>query len=266
MPKQLYLPENAKVALSSLPSYLSDTMTIIRAKAYAIAELAGTNSQQSSLREEAVTKLIEGCKDHDSGNVGIALGYLTSFRKEDFTTAAKDTVVNLFDRKTPHYDKLIRLIGFLELKQTQNDLRALSQQTAASKKDRWAAMLALARMDDSNATEKIMDRVRKIPVNDNVVYQLFPDLVYIRQREAIGLLIETLNSDEKNCMSADAEREAKIPCGYRVMEMLAPVIEGYPLAVDESGDIDTNDYVGALKKVREWFTAHPDYRIDKNRF
>jgi len=79
-------------------------------------------------------------------------------------------------------------------------------------------------------------------------------------------LIQTLNNDAKNCMSADAEHETKIPCAYRVMEMLAPVIEGYPLTVDESGDIVTNDYEDALKKVREWFVAHPDYKIDKSRF
>lgn len=266
VPRNLFQPKSAGKTLSLIAPYLEDTLKVVRSKAYAIVQLAGTNAQSLPIRQDAVSKLSAACKDGDSGNMGAVLGYLTAFRKEDFTMAAKDALVNLFRRKTAHYDKLIKLIGFLEMKQVQDDLRTLSQESSASKKDRWAAMLALARMGDNQSTENIMSRVRKMTVNDDVVYQLFPDLLYTRQREAIALLIEALNSDVENCMSADAEHDAKIPCGYRVMEMLAPVIEDYPLAVDESGDIDTKDYVSALKTVREWFIAHPDCRIDKDRF
>lgn len=261
IPRQLSLPENAKAILGSLSSYLSDTVTVVRAKAYTIAQLAGTSAQQASLRKDAVTKLVAGCKDRDSGNVGIALGYLTSFKKEDFTSAARDTVANLFKRKTPHYDALIRLTGFLELRQAQNDLRALSQQGTAPKQDRWAAMLALARMGDSYAVDNILGRIRKLPVNDDVVYQIFPDLVYTRQRATFNVLLQALNSDETNCESANAEVERKIPCAYRVMEMLAPAVQSYPLKVDESGDIDTNDYTEALKTVRDWFRANSNFVI-----
>jgi hypothetical protein len=112
----------------------------------------------------------------------------------------------------------------------------------------------------------MMRRARKLPVNDDVIYSIFPDLVYTRNKEAVSYMIEVLQRDDATCMSADAERQAPIPCGYRVMEQLAPIIKGYPLALDASGDIKTNDYVAALKTVREWFTKHPNYEILKDKY
>jgi hypothetical protein len=99
-----------------------------------------------------------------------------------------------------------------------------------------------------------------------VVYEVFPDLVYTRKREAIDYLIEALNSNSKNCESANAENAERIPCAYRVMEMLAPIIENYPLKRNESGDIETNDYPTALQKVKDWFKENKNYKILKDNF
>lgn len=266
IPKNLFQPENAKSTLTSVVPYLKDSSAIVRAKAYALVQLVGNTTRQDNLREDAVTKLAEGVKDRDSGNAGLAIGYLQGFRKEDYTSAVKDTLVNIFGRRPPHLKEYIKLIGFLELTQTRDDLRALAQQGNASRQDRWAALLALARMDDRYATDDVIKRVSKLPVNDEVVYQIYPDLVYTRRKEIIGILIDQLNSDVKNCESADAERPANIPCAYRVMEMLAPAIEGYPVKLDASGDIDAKDYTEALQKVRTWFKDHPDYKINKDKF
>jgi hypothetical protein len=258
MPRLLSLPENTKAVLSALPVYLADTAAKVRATAYSIVHLAGINSTQLSLREDAVAKLITACKDPDSGK---ALNYLSGFKKEDFTTPSKDSLAALFRRKSSHYDELIRLTGFLELKQLQTDLRTLSQQGTSPRKDRWAAMLALARMGDTYAMNDVMKRVQRLPITDEVVYDIFPDLVYTRQRPAIDYLLVALNSDEKNCSSASADHDAKIPCAYRVMEMLAPAIEGYPLKLDESGDVETKDYPTALQTVREWFKVNKNFKI-----
>lgn len=266
IPKNLFQPENAKTTLAAVVPYLKDSSIIVRAKAYALVQLVGNTTRQDNLREDAVSKLVDGIKDHDSGNAGLAIGYLQGFRKEDYTSVVKDTLVNVFKRRPPHLKEYIKLIGFLELTQTRDDLRALAQQGSASRQDRWAALLALARMGDSYSKDDVIKRVSKLPVNDEVVYQIYPDLVYTRQKEIVALLIVQLNSDAKNCESADAERPANIPCAYRVMEMLAPAIEGYPVKLDVSGDIDAKDYTKALQKVRTWFKEHPDYKISKDKF
>lgn len=266
IPKNLTLPENAKNTLTALSPFLRDTSTVVRAKAYAIVQLAGSYSRESTVREDAVTKLVEAIKDKDSGNVGLALGYLTEFYLPDFTPAAKDTLVNIFRRKSPHFDELIKLIGFLQLTQVRDDLRALSQNSSALRKDRWTALLALARMGDSYATDNVMTRIQKLPVNDDVVYQIYPDLIYTRQRAPFEVLLKALNSDDKNCESANAESEAKIPCAYRVMEMIAPAIQGYPLKLDESGDIDAKNYAEALVMVRDWFKSNKNYTIATDKY
>jgi hypothetical protein len=98
------------------------------------------------------------------------------------------------------------------------------------------------------------------------VYQIFPDLVYTRQRPIFEMLIVALNSDVRNCQSANAENLTKIPCAYRIMEMIAPAIEGFPYKLDESGDIDAENYQEALITVRDWFKGNRDYKILTDRY
>jgi hypothetical protein len=266
IPKQLSITENSKATLAALTPFLTDTMVAVRGKAYAIVQLAGNNARQEHLRQDAVQKLMQGARDTNTGNAGLALSYLPEFLRADFTTSAQDSLGALLKRRAVHLDKIARLVGYLELTAVRNDLRAIAQESSASKKDRWSAMLALARMDDGYAQESLMSRVRRLPVNDEVVYEVFPDLVYTRNKELIDYLVTVLNSTDANCNSADAEHLARIPCGYRVMEMLAPAVEGYPLKVDASGDIDAKDYVAALQTVRDWFKANPDYKVNKNKY
>lgn len=265
IPKSFTLPENAKTILSSIAPYLHDTVPNVRAKAYTIIQAVGQASKIPAIRQGSVIKLIEGGNDKNSGNVGEASDYLTTFLKIDFTTTAKDSIKNLFRHKIAHLDQLLRLIGFLELVDMKEEIRPLTQ-AGNPQGIRWAAIVSLARMNDPDAAFEMMRRVKKLPVSDEIIYKLFPDLAYSRSSEAVAYMVEVMRSDEKKCFTADAERQQPIPCGYRIMEQLAPVIEGYPLQLDESGDVKTKDYVGALKTVRDWFDQHPGYSIRRDNF
>lgn len=265
IPKEIFQPENARIVLGELTSYQHDTVSAVRSKVYMICHRVGNGTKQSTLRQTAVTRLVLGCKDEDTGNVGLALDYLTTFRKDDFTTSSKDGIRNLVRNKAAHFDQVLRLAGFLELTDLKENINPYTQ-AGNAQSIRWAALVTLSRMNDSEAMGEVMRRVRKLPVNDDMVYKIFPDLVYTRNAEAICYMVEVMERDDKNCVTADAEREEPIPCGYRIMEQLAPVIEGYPLQLDESGDIKTKDYTAALQKVREWFIKHKDYTIVRDRF
>jgi hypothetical protein len=265
IPKQLSITENSKTILEGITPYLTDTVTAVRSKAYTITSLAGNNARQGTLRELAVKKLTDGLSDKDGGNAGLALDYLKIFRKEDFTAYSKDAIRVLFSQKPSHFDELLRLVGFLELTGLKESIRPYTP-LGNPQSTRWAAIVSLARMNDASAIEEMMLRVRKLPVNDDIIYKIFPDLAYTRNPEAIAYMVEAMQSDEKNCLTADAEKEESIPCGYRIMEQLAPVVDGYPLQLDESGDIKTKDYVAALKTVREWFVKHPDYKILRDKY
>lgn len=164
-------------------------------------------------------------------------------------------------------NELLKLMGYLEMRDMAEEIRPLSSSANTNKRDRWAALLSLARMGDAVSVQALMQRVQKLPVNDDVVYEVFPDLAYTRQPEAINYMITVLKSDEKNCLSADAENETAIPCAYRVMEQLAPVIDGYPLQLDASGDVKTKDYVKALTSVRKWIGGKgSSYKIRRDTF
>lgn len=266
LPAEVYKPENAKAILTALPAYAKDTVVIVRSKATLIARIVGTKSALNPIRQQAVTQIIQAASDKSTGNVGAALNYLTEFKKTDFTKVHRDSLTVLFKRNPPYIDVLAKLIGFLDMKELKNDLFAMSQQSTLGRKERWSAMLALARMNDDRAITDIMNRVKRMPVTDPVVYEIFPDLVYTRRPEAVVYLIEALNSDAKNCNSADAERESRIPCAYRVMEMLAPVIDGFPLKLDESGDVVATDYPAALQLARDWFVKNENYTILRDKY
>jgi hypothetical protein len=266
IPVEASKPENATNFLNALPIYFRDTVVVVRSKAAAIARTIGTQSKVATVRTTAVQQLIAATRDKDSGNTGAALMYLTEFKKTDFTKANKDSLHSLLKDKSAHIDVVMKLIGYLEMQEVNNELYALSQDVAMGRKERWTSMLALARMGDGQAAGDIMNRVKRMPLTDAVVYEIFPDLVYTRNKEVIAYLIEALNSDSKNCESANADSNEKIPCAYRVMEMLAPVIENYPLKLSESGDIETTDYPGALQKIRNWLKEQKELKILKDRY
>jgi hypothetical protein len=265
IPKPLSLPENAKSTLSLMTPYLQDTMVDVRSKAYTIIHVVGDNSRQPHVREAVVTQLVAACKDNDSGNTGLALDYLTEFKQDEFTPAARDSVRSLFKRKISHFDQLLRIIGFLGLTDLTDVIKPYTQ-PGIPQSLRWSAIVSLTRMGNFEAANDMMKRVKKLPVNDEIVYKIFPDLAYSRNPEAINYMIEAMKSDDKNCLSANADNEQPIPCGYRVMEQLAPVIENYPLTLDNSGDIKTKDYPTALNTVREWFAKHTNFKIRQDNF
>ena len=264
-PAQTSRAEQADNVLAALSLYETDTAVVVRGRAHLLLKLAAGSAKEPNLRQEGVRRLIQACKDHDLANAGAALDYLTTFGKEDFTPVAKDSIRSLFKYKTLRFSELAKLVGFLELTDLKEPIRAHAQ-VGNPQPVRWAALVSLARMNDERAAGEMMTRVRKIAVNDDAIYQLFPDLVYSRHPEAIAYMVEALHSDAKNCVTADAEREVPIPCGYRIIEQLAPIIDKYPVELDESGDVKTKDYAATLLKVREWFNKNKNYKILRDKY
>jgi len=256
-------PENEILTL--LQPFLDDSVNDVREKAYEIVYAVTAKSTLPGLREGGVGMLMNAFRDHDPGVRATAIDLLAKFRKKDFNPAVKDSLRNLIRSGVAPLDKSIKFAGFLQL----TDLIPLIlqwSQPGNPARLRWSALQSLARMGDDNAIADMMIRVRKLPVNDDLVYNIFPDLLFTRQPGPIAWIVEALESDETNCMSADAERAVPIPCGYRIMEQLASVIEGFPLERDESGDLKADHYPSALRTVRQWFRIHKTYTIIHDRY
>jgi hypothetical protein len=253
--------ESESRLLESLRPYLLDSAGAVRAKAYDLASAIGSGSSDTTLRHAATAILTQACKDSVVENCGLALELLTHFKKNDLSAATMDSMRQYIrSGRCPYMDLCLRIAGFLGLKDLVAYIRPYAQ-PGNSVPVRWAALLSLARLGDLAAVAEVAKRAKKFPVNDDVVYRIFPDLLYTRQRDLITIVIDALQSDKRNCLSADAEKEVPIPCGYRIMEMLAPVIDGYPVRLEETGDLAATDYPGARHRVRKFFDSKTDYKI-----
>jgi hypothetical protein len=187
---------------------------------------------------------------------------ITPTLAQDFSKISIDSVKSLLQPTTKNVSKIILGIGSTNKSEFINPLiEFLQTNSKLGSQVKWSAHLALARLGEPNALAFILQRVQKLGINDDVVYDIFSDLVYTRQRQAFNYLIEVIKSDEKKCMSADPENPEPMNCGYRVLELIAPVIKDFPLKVDSSGDLEVKEYAVALRQVRKWLEKNPDYEI-----
>lgn len=255
--------ENKQLKL--LKSSTSDSLNIVRGRSYYLIKVIGKRSDDVSLRQAAVVALIEGIADKDTGISGSNSEALKGFEKKDFTNEAKLMLVQFLKPGTPHLNQLIRLIGFLDLKDQQSKLTEMINSKAPAN-DKWACHLALARMGEESSINFIIDKVKSTAVDDKLVYGIVPDLTYTKQKAIFDYLVTIINLDTPSCQSANPDSNEKILCGYRVMEHVANDIKEFPVAVDDFGDLKTNDYKKALTDVRQWFSAHPDYEIDMSTY
>ncbi len=266
--KELYNEKNADILMDLLQGYYNDTLPKIRSKAYYLTYKSTYQSQNQNIRNRGVFNLVQGLKDQESGNVGNVALWLTNFKSDDFNSRSKDSLKAVLHYQKVYLDLILKLVGFVGLDDQKDFIKNnIENETYKTAKVKWAAHLALARMGVEDEINFCVDRVKQLPVNDDVVYELIPDLIYTRQMKAFDYIIKILHSEKKDCYSANPENPQKIMCGYRIMEFLALVIKDYPLETDETGDLIVDDYKEALKTVREWFIEkNGQFELIKNSF
>jgi hypothetical protein len=246
---------NAASNIAYLSKFCNDTVKNVRSLVYGTIKSIGRKSRQLVVRQQAVAILVTGCNDPDAGIVNNCTRGLGYFKLSDFTRAASDSLLSCIQPNAAYLDIIIRLAGFVKPVGATEKIRPFVMPgNKAKSKVLWSAHLALARLGDTLETAICVNKVKSYPVSDNLIYSLVPDLIYTRQKAAIDYLVYILNMDEKLCKSSNPDSNQSILCGYRVVEMLAPVIVDFPLKVGPSGDLLTNDYEAALQEARKWFT------------
>ncbi|MBI3221359.1 MAG: hypothetical protein HYZ44_17745 [Bacteroidetes bacterium] len=258
---ELWLLQSERDLWKTLISYQKDSIANVRYQTYLLISRLGKESQKPEDRTWAVEQLMGASRNNDSGIVGLAVRELTGFYRNDFSSSFRDSLRVILHQRAKHYAMWLRLVGYIGIKDQTTVIQSQIQDGKLSRSEKWAAHLALSRMGDTEALRYVLDRTRKIGVNDDAVYELFPDLIYTRQLHAVQYLVEALNSDKPSCESADAEISKRQTCAYRIIELLAPVIKDFPLTVDASGDLAVADYSLALQQVRQWFATHPNFKI-----
>jgi len=255
--------ENAYYA--ALQPYLTDSLSAVKYRAYSVLHQVGQLSSSEPFRQQVVMTLLEGVKDPSITTT--CTRFLPQYAKDDFSPAALDTVNNLVYREVGSYAPLIKLAGYLDLTQVQRKLiNNLLNQGKLDSGERWATYIVLARMSEPNAINYLVRRVGNVPVNDDVIYEVYGDLAYTRQKQVVQLIVETVLSDDALCSSANNDSEESILCAYRAMEFLPGVIADFPWQRDVTGDLDVEDYETALTEIRIWLAGNPDFAMDRSGF
>lgn len=218
---------------------------------FGLINTAAPLSGQSANDLSGVHRLLDSLPTASASDHYSIVRKLTRYPVQEFDRAAREKVGLLLNPQQIHLREWVLLAGFLGL---ESELRQLLAAKALPKTLQQAIHFALVRCGDEQQLRKMMQRVRTIPVNDDFVYHLVPLLIYTRRKEVTDYLLELVQKEDQNCMPADAETPGNINCAYRIMEYLAPVIRDFPLKLDVSGDLITDDYTKALARVRTWIT------------
>lgn len=244
---------------SELETFYNDSLLLIRKKAYYFIYKKGLLSKEKH-QQTAVLKLIQGCSDVNGGIIGQSLSYLQDFPVTSFNETARMQINSLLLKKrVPHLKKLAMLAGYIGT--GEETMRKKLLLPDINVETRWFYSLALARLGSSEHAAYCVSAVKKMPVNNDLVTFILPDLIYTRQSEAIIYCVEILNQDTKNCYSPNPDKPDNILCGYFIMELLAPVIIDFPYKTDATGSLNTVNYEKALKDIRQWFKENPDFTI-----
>ncbi len=267
-PMRINKETDSQKLLEALKPYLSDTLPAIRSEAYYLMARAGLVSQKKNVRTASVNLLLNGWRDADSGINGQVAGSLYRFNRNDFDAKALNSLRKLSSPVLPYEGKYFKLIGKLGLTDEMTAIQANinRQEPRMATADQWAGYLALARLGQTSALERVMEVAAKAGVNDDVVYELFPDLLYVANPQTVDHVVQAMYIEEERCSSADPESSQSISCAYRIMELLAPVVEGFPIQLTAAGDLAERDYEKALTVVRQWFKEKDGrYTILKDR-
>lgn len=262
--KSLIEAFKTKKLIKELAPFYADTSEYVRQKAYYLTYKKGIHKEAKN-KELAVRKLAEGCADKSSRIVGQNINYLKDFKKSQFDEQTKATLTALLtNKKQAHLKEIILLAGFADFGQEILYAQYKDPETPTAIKKQLA--LALARLGQKEALRSVEQQFNHHEINDQAVDYLVPMAIYVRQKETLNYCIKIIHSDKEQCHSPNPDYSGAILCGYRVMELLAPVINDFPIETDVTGSISNMNYKKALKTVRKWFEENPEYTISEESF
>ena len=99
-----------------------------------------------------------------------------------------------------------------------------------------------------------------------MVLNTVTDLIYTRNKKIYDLLVKEITNEAKNCQSANNDSGEMSLCAFRIMEQLAGKVIGFPVQVDQTGEI-VGDYTEALTQARKWvLSTKLEYSINTNQY
>ena len=254
---------NEKALITHLISHRKDPREQFQFRVIDLMRLIGLKSRAKENRMLVVDHFVRAIPDPNLRISGAMSSAVIQFAKADFSAVNKDSIVSYLRVGMPNLDLLFRLAGFLEIPAAKERISSMLIQPM-SPMLKWNARLALARLEDENAVNFILEKISTSTVDDAFVSSLVPGLCYTRNRKIFAELEKILQSDDYKCRSSHPDSKTLILCSYRVLEHMAGAIEKFPIKVDESGDLLVDNYQSALLTARQWLKQHPEYKLNRN--
>lgn len=185
---------------------------------------------------------------------------LRDYRLDDFSSADRNAIIRLSEgKKTGGRANYVLLLGYLG---ETDAIGRISTEENKSDQLKRAISLAKVRTGNESRRQNLLKNVARYTVEDDFTFSVLPLLVYTRQREVLDYLWQQLITENLSCSPSDAETRGRIDCAYRIAEAIAPAIVDFPVAIDDEGNLMTEDYRSALQEIRRWYAAHAkDYQI-----
>ncbi|RPH27653.1 MAG: hypothetical protein EHM93_19230 [Bacteroidales bacterium] len=261
--KEIIQGNSLEQLIEKLTPFFEDSLVPVRQKSYYLTYKRALSADAD--KKLAVNTLLNGCNDRDGGIVGQNLEFLKNFHAEDFDEKSMQRINSkLINHRIQHYKGFVEVAGFVSTGKDILYQKLLDSSVPGNVK--WSISLAMARMGNVEQIRYCLDMIKKQPVNDAFVDYVLPYLIYMRQKEAIDYCVKVLNNNEKLCHSLNPDISESIICGYRVLELLAPIVVDLPVSLDSSGFLNTNDFEILLNNTRKWFDENPTYQIRKNNY
>jgi len=221
---------------------------------YKVAQKANTERTKHNATYQLVNK---GLRDPSATVIFRTINYLENLPPSYFDVKTKNNLAGTLTSGPPHFKSMVRLSGRLQMDQLIPYYTSkLTNDSTINRSTQWNLHLTLGRLGDQEQVNYCIGQVARLGMNDEVIYRLLPDLLYLNHKLVIDFLLDQLQVENNQCTSADPDRETAIDCGYRLAEAVAPFVAEFPVPVDASGDLDTDNYAQALTTIRAWVTTH----------
>ena len=178
--------EDVQSAVAILENNVQDSLAIVRRNCFWIAQrLTDFVNNKEDLK--SLSNVISyGLNDVESGIVGSSIQYLTQFERDEISDETRRKIGALLQQRTPHYTDLIRLAGFHASDETVAVLKSLNASDSLTSRVKWNIRLAMIRAGDNTYENYVVNRIMRLPINDDMVFGALPDLIYTRSPKGIA--------------------------------------------------------------------------------
>lgn len=175
------------------------------------------------------------------------------FPKEAFGSPAQKAIQDHLQTKPQYLDKWLLLAGF-----ATDNARPIRQLLAQrpTKRIQLAGKLALVRMGEQQYAKNFLRNIKRIPIDDDFIYDLAPLAIYTRDPNVLAYLVDIIMKDQGQCHPADAETAGDIPCAYRLVELLGPILTDFPIHLVEGKAGSITYHEQQMKGVKKWLKSH----------